>query len=40
MALRTKESRLTFKPELKQYKLGKDTKKDWMGLKGGKDLYK
>lgn len=26
---------MTFKPELRQYRLGKDTKKDWMGLKGG-----
>lgn len=35
MALRTKEAHLTFKPELRQYRLGKDSKKDWTGIKGG-----
>lgn len=35
MALRTKEAQVTFKPELRQYRLGKDSKKDWMGIKGG-----
>lgn len=34
MALRTKEAQLTSKPELRQYTLGRDSKKDWMGIKG------
>lgn len=34
MALRTKEAQLPSKPELRQYTLGRDSKEDWMDIKG------